>query len=128
MASPKNAFIGNPNGLLTWTPETGTAGTTNNITIKATDDGSPPRSAVQTFNVTVVSWPEITSIQSTGGIANLTWTALPGKTYALEFLTNGGATNWSVLSSPIVATTNVVAETDSVHINEMRMYRVKLVQ
>jgi hypothetical protein len=128
VSGPATALIGSSSGVFNWVPETGTAGTTNSITIKATDNGSPPRAAVQTFKVAVVSRPVITSIQSTGAVVNLTWTALPGKTYALEFLTNGGATNWSVLSGAIVATTNVVAGSDLVHTNKMRIYRVKLVQ
>jgi hypothetical protein len=128
LGSPSTALIDSANGVFNWTPGIGDAGSTKNITVKATDDGSPARAAVQTFKVTVVSRPEITSIQSDGSLASLTWTAVPGKTYALEFLTNAAATNWSLVSGPILATSNVVAKTDLVHTNELRIYRVKLVQ
>jgi hypothetical protein len=52
VAAPAGASI-TPSGVFSWTPTTAQAGTTNQITAKVTDNGSPAMSASTTFTVVV---------------------------------------------------------------------------
>jgi hypothetical protein len=52
--APAGAQINSTNGVFTWTPTQTQAGSTNQITVIATDDGAPPLNATQTFTVIVL--------------------------------------------------------------------------
>ncbi len=54
LAAPTNAVI-NTNGIITWTPLAGQVPSTNTFTTVATDNGSPPLSATNSFTVFVYS-------------------------------------------------------------------------
>ncbi|MDA1273734.1 MAG: immunoglobulin domain-containing protein [Verrucomicrobia bacterium] len=51
--APSGAAINPANGLFTWTPSEAQGPGTASITIRVTDNGTPPLSAAQTFTVTV---------------------------------------------------------------------------
>jgi hypothetical protein len=57
---PSGARINSTNGLFTWTPSRAQAGTTNTITVLVTDDGAPPLSDSQSFDVIVGQYVEAT--------------------------------------------------------------------
>jgi hypothetical protein len=84
-----------PDGILTWTPETNQAPSTNVIAVYVTDDGSPPLSATQSFTVTVVSalsqtLPQVTDQMVTEGyllvVTNFAAASDPAypRTYSLD--------------------------------------------
>jgi hypothetical protein len=50
---PNGAHIDASSGLFSWTPDEAQGGTTNTITIRVTDNGTPARSATRAFAVTV---------------------------------------------------------------------------
>lgn len=52
--APANAAIQADSGLFTWTPDLAKAGTTNQITIRVTDNGTPPLSDSKSFNIVVL--------------------------------------------------------------------------
>jgi hypothetical protein len=52
--APAGAQINPTNGIFTWIPTEAQGPSTNQITIRVTDDGTPPLSAIQTFTVVVL--------------------------------------------------------------------------
>jgi hypothetical protein len=55
VTAPTGAVVNASSGVLTWTPAGNQAGTTNTITVRVTDDGSPPLSDTKSFVVIVPS-------------------------------------------------------------------------
>lgn len=51
--APAGASIGASSGIFSWTPTEAQGPSTNSITVIVTDNGTPPMSAAQTFNVIV---------------------------------------------------------------------------
>src|SRR5262249_34191293 len=51
--APAGASINPVSGVFTWTPTAANPGRTYSVTVRVTDDGSPPLSAAQTFTITV---------------------------------------------------------------------------
>ncbi len=58
--APATARVNPTNGFFWWIPARGDANTTNLITLRVTDNGSPPLSTVRTFSVTVRDYIEMT--------------------------------------------------------------------
>jgi hypothetical protein len=125
--APASASIGSSSGIFTWTTDDADAGTTNNVTVRVTDNGMPPLSDAKSFVVNVVSRPVITSIEVTNEVARLTWTALAGQKYQLQFKTNAVDNGWSNTASEVTATNSSVTEVDSSGSQTERLYRVQVV-
>ena len=121
--APIGAVIQPLTGVFTWTPTAGQADTTNQITVIATDDGTPALSASDTFQVVVSLPPYIQSITADASNITITWSAVPGTTYQLQYKTSLEETTWTDLPGTIVATGNTASRglpiTDS-----QRFYRV----
>jgi len=54
VSAPTNATLGLTTGIFSWTPTEAQGNTTNLITLRAFDNGSPSLSATQSFTVTVI--------------------------------------------------------------------------
>jgi formylglycine-generating enzyme required for sulfatase activity len=52
-SAPTNMTINTRSGLILWTPNAAQGGTTNTVSVQATDTGAPPLSALTQFTVTV---------------------------------------------------------------------------
>ena len=103
------------------------ADTTNNFSITVTDNGSPQLSDSKSFAITVVSRPLITGISLTNDWVNVTWTAIPGDTYRLQFATNLSAPNWIGVTQDVTATTSNLTHTNPFVPGTQHFYRVMLV-
>jgi hypothetical protein len=101
--------------------------TTNQITVRVTDNGSPALNDFKTFNIVVAGPPRITSITiSPAGAVNLQWASFAGKTYRVEYKPDFSAANWLPLGSDVLAAGSISSATDSVGTNTRRFYRVRL--
>jgi uncharacterized delta-60 repeat protein len=69
--------------------------------------------------------PEINPTGPTNGGRTLQWTAIPGRTYRVQFTTSFDSAGWSDLPPDILAVTNLASTTDPVT-NTHRFYRVAL--
>jgi hypothetical protein len=58
--APATATINPTNGIFRWTPSRGYADTTNLITVVVTDNGTPPMSVSQTFEIVVLDFLKLT--------------------------------------------------------------------
>jgi len=69
--------------------------------------------------------PEFDPAGSTNGVLALQWSAIPGRTYRVQFAPSLISANWSNLPPDILAVTNVASTTDPAA-NPQRFYRVAL--
>ena len=87
--TPEGASIDSQTGAFTWTPTEAQARTTNQISVRVVDNGTPPLSAITVFNVIVSALPTVppsiskVSVRPDGGIA-LAWSTTPGATYVVQ--------------------------------------------
>jgi hypothetical protein len=121
--APASAAIGSSSGLFSWTPSAGDAGTTNLITVRVQDDGSPSLFHTQSFTVVVTRELKLTEIDVSAGEITLTWNSIPGKTYQVQYKTNL-TDSWNDLGGTINASSISTTSTDNIGANLRRFYRV----
>jgi PKD repeat protein len=123
--TPEGASINATNGVFTWTPSLAYASTTNSITVRVTDDGSPAASDAQAVNVIVVAKPRLLGIaEAPDGFFTLAWQVYPGRTYRFEYKTNLTDTVWTTLGPDFTAATSSAATTNDAGANLHGFYRV----
>jgi len=123
--APPAAAIGSTNGFFSWTTADTNVGVYT-ISVKATDT-SNGLSGTQSFTVTVVHRPAITSIQFAGNHVNLTWTAIPGDSYLLQSTTNLTAA-WTNEPGTVHATNTLATKGDFINSVSSRYYRIAVLQ
>jgi len=79
-------------------------------------------------NVSVIPLPApvIQTLAPGGGSFQLSWTALAGAAYQVQYLTNVAQTNWINLGGVIIATNNPMTFSESIVSGPERFYRVEL--
>jgi len=122
--APAGAAIDPLTGRLTWTaPADGEPGT-NTLTVRVTDNGTPPLSAEMSFTVGVVAPLQIKAMALTDQMLTLTWRASPGQTYRVEYKTDLRKAAWNTLPITIAATNHQAAFVDSLGAGPMKFYRI----
>ena len=121
--APSGASINSTNGLFSWVP-TDTAIGTNVFTVRVTDDGSPPISDSESFTIFVAAPPVIQSIVAFGGNVTVTWSAIAGKVYQVEYKSDLAALTWNVLSGDLTASAERAAKVDVTASTTRRFYRI----
>jgi hypothetical protein len=124
--APTGVVINPSTGLLTWTPAANQSPSTNLVTVRVTDSGSPARNDSKSFTIVVSSVPpfRVTSVtMASNGILTLVWESLPGKTYQVEYKSSLSSTNWTVMGTYPSAGTSTSA-TNNTSGASVRFYRV----
>jgi hypothetical protein len=95
LAGATNATLNTNSGAFSFRPLVTQANSTNNFTLKVSDNGTPPLSATQSFSVVVnpLSAPGISNISFAGGQFSFNVNGQSGPDYAIETSTN--LTQWS---------------------------------
>ena len=124
--APPGAVINPTNGLFTLSTSDDDVNTTNSITVRVTDNGSPPRSDARSFVVTIVSRPVLQSLNISNQLVTMTWTAITGQTYWVQYADAPVASHWSNLAPAVMATNSVATASDSVSSLGQRFYRIQL--
>jgi hypothetical protein len=120
--SPLGAVINPTNGVFSWVPS-GLAGTiTNLITVVVTDNGKPNKSGAVNFRV-IATDLNAGAVRGGGGQIILSWTALTGATYRVQYKHDLNATVWLDLPGDITATNGIAFKSDATT-NLTRFYRV----
>jgi uncharacterized repeat protein (TIGR03803 family) len=88
--------------------------------------GASDHGVVFRLSLGSVPAPVFQSVTKVGGTIVLTWSAVAGQTYQLQFKTNLNQTSWDDLGSPTIATNSTVTAYDSPGPDPHRFYRVKL--
>ena len=125
-AAPAGATITSNTGVLSWRPTIAQANTTNVITVRVADNGSPNLTNSISFFVTVmpISAPAVSSVFATNGQLNLQVMGDYGPDYFIEASTN--LVHWdTVFSTNAPALPFFWADSD---ISQMasRFYRIRL--
>lgn len=124
---PLRAVIGRLDGLFTWSTDQHDAGSTSVVTIRVTDDGEPVMSAIGSFSVTVYPRPTCTGLLGDDGRFVLTWSAVPGSRYHVQYTDDLTTPAWKELGTDIVASGPTAAWADPLS-SERRFYRVIVVE
>lgn len=124
--APPLAGIGTNSGVFNWQTSDGQVGSTNNITVRVTDSGAPPKSDAKPFNIAVLARPAIVDTTISGGDFSLTWTAIPGQKYRVQFKNDLTDPNWNDLVPDVTANLTSASKTDPLGIAQ-RFYRVLVV-
>jgi len=90
--APAGAQINPTTGLFIWTPTIAPA--TNRITIIVTDNGTPPLSATQSFDVVVAPVPIVTGVALSNGAFQFTWPTFAGQRFQVEYTHDLGSQQW----------------------------------
>lgn len=121
--APAAATIHPSLGQFSWLTTAADANTTNLVTVRVTDDGTPSLSATAMFTVTVLAPPLLQSIVVTNDSVRIFWSAIPGRTYRVEFKTDLAAAGWAPVT-PAVTATGPVAEYSEAISDTQRFYRI----
>jgi len=70
--------------------------------------------------------PTLQPLHFSNGVARLTWSALPGRTYRVQYKPNLAAANWTDLLPDITAAGSVASTTDAFGRAQQRYYRLLL--
>jgi regulation of enolase protein 1 (concanavalin A-like superfamily) len=125
VAPPAGATIHSTSGLFAWTPNITQAPSTNNVTIRALDNGTPPMTATRSVTIYVVSPPDVVFTRN-GSQVTLTFGAVAGQRYQAEYNDLLRETNWQSLGAPVTATGPSVTINDNVAAQPQRFYRIRL--
>jgi len=120
--APAGATINESTGAFSWTPSQSQERHSYLITIRVTDNGSPPADAATSFTVVVAEQVRIATIrQTTPDGVIVTWNSTPGAEYRVEFTERFGGP-WQNHSS-ITANGNTASASDNTT-PPQRFYRV----
>ena len=113
-------------GVFNWQSSDADIGSTNSITLRVTDNGVPPKSDAKPFSIAVLARPHIVDAAISGGDFTLTWTAIPGQKYRVQFKNDLNDLNWSDLGADVSASVDSASKSDSLNLSH-RFYRVIVV-
>jgi YVTN family beta-propeller protein len=122
--APPGATINPTNGVFAWLPAGPPGTATNTITVTVTDNGSPNRSDSKTFDIITFDLAAGPPLITTNGVT-LTWSAIPGMTFKLQYKNSLGDPVWIDIPGIITATNLLASAIDSQGLtNSSRFYRL----
>ena len=124
--APGSANIGTNTGTFNWLTSDADVGSTNNITVRVTDNGVPPLSDAKPFSIAVLARPTVVDATVSSGNFTLTWSAIPGQKYRVQFKDDLNDPMWNDLVPDVTASLNSATKSDSLSATQ-RFYRVLVV-
>jgi hypothetical protein len=116
-------------GFFTWSTAGAPAPSTNLITVRVGDNGSPSLDDSETLTLVVLAPLSFNVVSLTASQLRLSWEMAPGQTYQVEYKDNLNAANWTPLDSTPTAAGNSLSVTVNVSgPPQQRFYRVRPVQ
>jgi hypothetical protein len=100
--------------------------TNTSTTLEFGAQNNPDYFGLDDVSVTPIPAPAFQSAVSINGSITLTWSAVTGVTYQLQYPTTLGPPNWSNLGSPVAANSSAIATSDIQPADPQRFYRVVL--
>lgn len=122
--APAGATINGGTGQFAWAPTALQAPSTNSITVRVTDNGSPAQSAARTFTIIVRLPPSATIANNGSGQVNLSFATIAGRTYRVEFKDALSDALWQPLGSSVQANSATLTIPDNLGANPQRFYRI----
>jgi hypothetical protein len=124
--APANATVHPVTGVFSWLTTAAHAGGAFPITLRVTDNGAPPLSDARTFTVTVQQPPALQEMRVEAGHFLLTWSAIPGVTYRVQFKNQLEDAAWTNLPPDVTASGPTASKADPLGPTQ-RFYRVLVV-
>lgn len=124
--APASANVNPATGVFQWLTEDADANSSNPITVRVTDNGALPLSDAKTFTVTIHARPGIEGVTLTDANATLTWSAISGATYRVQFKNDLSETNWTDIVPDVTASGPTAAITNTPGVPQ-RFYRILVV-
>jgi hypothetical protein len=126
---PAGAGVNATNGVFVWTPDSSFANTTNTVTVAVADKNpaavnDQSLSDAKSFTIVVAPPPTFSPAAVSNGMLTLTWSAISGQTYRVQYSTDLLGTNWTDLPPDVTATDITASQTDSTATDSQRFYRV----
>ena len=122
---PTNATLNPATGAFSWTPTLAQADTTNVMTLRVTDNGTPSLHTDRTFTVIVRAAVVLGGITAgPGGMISFTVLTQPGKTYRVEYKNALTDTMWIPLPPDHPALGTSLTINDTIGPQPQRFYRV----
>jgi hypothetical protein len=122
--APTGASIDPANGLFNWAATNVAVPSTNAITVRVTDNGTPPLSGTASFSVSVLPVPQLLGARPVAGKLPLTFSTLPGQTYQVQYKNTLEDADWLPLSTNIPGTGAVIEVDDPLGGQTQRFYRI----
>ncbi len=126
------ALLSGPTGLtvngagqINWSSGDADAGTTNRVRVRVFDNGTPSLSATGALNIWVVARPTLLRPAVVGTNLTLTWSAIAGRSYRVEYKSSLAATNWSTLPGDVTAPANTASKTSSLGLTN-GIFRIRI--
>ncbi|HKS37081.1 MAG TPA: putative Ig domain-containing protein, partial [Verrucomicrobiae bacterium] len=128
-SAPTDASLNSGTGQLSWTPALDQAGTNRVFTVRVTDNGLPNLNDATSFTVTVTADPvlivEVTAV--TANSVALSWGAVAGKTYRVQFKNDLSEANWNDVPGDVTASGSTASKVDAtLGGSAQRFYRIVL--
>ncbi|MBI5387970.1 MAG: lamin tail domain-containing protein [Verrucomicrobia bacterium] len=122
--APANAVIDAGSGEFAWTPTAAQAPSTNAFLVQVTDDGVPSLTGTTPVTLVVTAPLRFSAAAQTNGAVTLSWPAVAGRAYQVQFKTNLADAAWNNLGAPIPASAGTLTIDDNVSGVGQRFYRV----
>jgi hypothetical protein len=115
-----------PAGLLSWTPTEAQGPGPYPVTVRVADNGTPPLSATTSFNITVFAPIRVDVTSVSAGSVTLTWGAIDGHRYRVQFKDHLGAAAWTDLPGDPTGAGGIASKTDdTLGVAAERFYRIR---
>jgi hypothetical protein len=125
--APTAASIHPATGVFTWTTTDADTNAIHHLTVRVTDNGSPPMRGTASFFVAVKPRPTLQNVSIGEGTVTLTWSAIAGATYRVEYKDDLDDPNWETLGSDVSASGSLAATGDAEFgSNPQRFYRIRI--
>jgi hypothetical protein len=125
--APAGAVINPATGLLSWRPTSGQSTVAHTIWVRVTDDGTPPLARSRSFQVHVFPPPQVSTITPlANGEFALSFGAISGKTYRVDYKNALSDSNWTPLDVPVVAASDHLRVVDDLGRRPQRFYRIAI--
>ena len=122
--APAGATINAASGVIYWPTTANCASTTNTITVRVTQASSPNLSDTKSFTVVVVPAPALQPLTFSNGAAQLTWNAVAGQRYRVQYKSSLTAANWTDLAPNVTASGASVSVADAPRSGSQGYYRI----
>ncbi len=126
--APATAFINPSSGVFNWTPSVSDFAGDHFLTVRVTDNGTPPLSDTKIIKITVLTPPvlQLTSILHNGnGSVTFSWATQPQRMYRILYKTNLTQAVWNTLAD-VPSTGTTLSLTDDTTTDQQRYYRIQL--
>ncbi|HXG49553.1 MAG TPA: hypothetical protein VNO52_18165, partial [Methylomirabilota bacterium] len=114
-------------GVFSWTPLPIQSPSTNRVTVRVTDDGTPPARGTRSFTVEVRPALRSTVVVTDDGLT-LSFATIVGRTYQVEYKNDLKDAQWLPLGDPAVATSTSMSVSDTLGTRPHRFYRIVIVE